>query len=159
MPAGKKKYPHLILTASPEIHPRLTKKGISSLESLELLRQALPENMTLLKPEGLRAGEVWIRVQQKTGVVWIVGDAFLNYARYSNRPIARFLQKMLHAAPHLKISTVIKYLLIKDRKRYKNWLLNQLKEDRPTTLIPLHGEVLKSEQVPLEIETIVQKRL
>jgi len=154
----KEIYPHLILSAAPETHRRLRKKRIST-ESLELFRQALPENMSLLKPEGLRAGEIWIRVQQENGVIWIVGDAFLNYARFSNRPLARFMQKIMRAAPGLKISSVIKYLLIKNRKRYKNWLLNQLKTDQPTTLIPLHGEVLQSPQLPVEIQKIVEKRL
>ena len=91
--------------------------------------------------------------------MWVVCDAFFNYARYSNKIIARILQKCLKAAPGLKMSSIVKYFLIKNRKQYKAWLLKQLDQDRPTTLVMAHGEVLRSSDLPSKIKALVESRL
>ena len=68
----------------------------------------------------------------------------MNYDRVSNQPFARFMQKLLGAAPGLKMSQVVKWFILDDRKAFKAWALKRLAKDQPVTLIPSHGEVLHS---------------
>lgn len=158
-------FPTAKLYASELAIPRLLEKGIKetgtdNIRALEDELPPLPVGYDVLFPPGHREGEIWLRKQdQNLGTTWITCDSFLNYERYSNQPIARFLQKLLDAAPGLKMSQVIKYFIIKDRKSFKNWTLDQLAVDHPTTLIPSHGEVLQSTSLSHDIQTLLKKRL
>ena len=124
-----------------------------------MLKDKLPENITLLEPPAIRYGEVWLRVAGSSGVSWIVCDAFFNYARFSKKPIARGIQKLFKAAPGLKISFLVKTFMIKDRKKYKEWVKEQLDRDRPTTLVPAHGEILRDPELPQKIRDLLDERL
>lgn len=157
--AWKEKYPGITAVASSRAMPRLKKKGVAGLQDLALLKNKLPENVSILEPPGVRFGEVWLRVSGSAGVAWIVCDAFFNYARFSKKPIARMIQKLSKAAPGLKISFLVKRFMIVDKKKYKDWLFEQLDRDRPNTLVPAHGEILRATDLPQKIRDLVQKRL
>jgi len=157
--AWRERYPQLITVAAPGALKRLQKKGHRDIQPLDRLKKELPENISVLEPVGLGYGEVWLRVQREGEVTWIVGDAFFNYARYSKKFKSRLTQKILQAAPGLKMSSVVKYFLIKNRKEYKDWLMTQLDQDRPTTLVPVHGEILRDSDLPTKIRDLVLKRL
>ena len=157
--AWKVKYPHMKAVAAAGAIPRLKKKGCQHVHSLDLFKKVLPDNISLLVPEGLRWGEVWLRCQHPEGITWIVCDSFFNYSRLSNKLRARTLQKLFKAAPGLKISALVKYFLMKDRKIYKHWLFEQLAKDQPTTLVPAHGEILRDPDLPQKIKELVQQRI
>lgn len=159
VPAWRKKYRDLVVVASDDAIPRLKRKGYTSIQRLSLFKEALPENITLLEPEGMRFGEVWLRVASKEGVAWIVCDAFFNHPKFSNKFITRLIQKLMKAAPGLQISNIVKYFLIKNRGLYKKWLRTQLAKDKPSILIPAHGEILRSPDLPEIIEKLIAARL
>jgi hypothetical protein len=157
--AWKEKYPGMTAVASSRAMSRLRKKGVSGLQDLDLLKNKLPDNVSILEPPGIRFGEMWLRVSGSGGVAWIVCDAFFNYARFSKKPIARTIQKLFKAAPGLKISFLVKRFMIVDRKKYKDWLFERLEADRPNTLVPAHGEILRAPDLPQRIRDLVQQRL
>lgn len=164
--AWQEAFPNARLYASDEAIPRLLEKGIKEnglemgIRPLQKEQPPLPEGYDVLFPPGHREGEVWVRKQDpKAGTTWITCDSFLNYERYSNQPIARFMQKLLNAAPGLKLSQVIKFFIIKDRSSFKTWTLDRLAADNPTTLIPSHGEVAQRPTLTAELTTLVSRRL
>ncbi len=113
VPTWQQAFPNAKLYASSAAIPRLCEKGIkengyaNGIRPLQSEQPPLPKGYDIVFPEGHRAGEIWLRKTSDKGNSWITCDSFLNYERYSNQPIARFLQKLLNAAPGLKLSQVI----------------------------------------------------
>ena len=114
----------------------------------------------MLIPPGHRGGDVWLSKQDaEQGAVWLTCDSFMNYSRLSNQPIARTLQKLMKTAPGLKISQVVKYLLITDKRAFKRWALQQLEQDQPQTMIPSHGVVEQSRDLTQRLKSLLQERM
>ncbi len=157
-------FKNTVLYASALAKDKLIEKGAftenDNIQVLEELSPPLPEAYGLLFPPGHRAGDVWLTKQDNSNSsTWITCDSFLNYQRLSNQPVARTLQKVLGAAPGLKISQVVKWFILNDKKAFKNWVLEKLKEDMPTTLIPAHGEIAQDKNLKEKIENMVTSRL
>lgn len=165
-------FPNTTLYASEQAMTPLLDKGVvshrSQLLDARLLEGLLPEGYQVVIPPGHRAGDVWItkdshlsdaeRLEQDP-VFWIICDSFLNYDRLSNQPIARLSQRLLDAAPGLKMSQVVKWFIINDRPQFKRWALNQLQSDKPQLLIPSHGEVKLDRQLPEQLTELIEARL
>lgn len=153
-------YPNAKSVASLQAMSRLHSKlgNRYSLESLNFLRAELPENIQILEPPGWRAGEVWLRVEIEKKIAWIVCDAFFNMPKLSPRFLTRLIQRMAKAAPGLSISRILKWVLIKNRSVYRKWVLNQLERDRPSILVPSHGDIIEDENLPRRIRQLVEKR-
>ncbi len=162
--AWQKAFSNTQLYASRLAIPRLIEKSVIQSEHDILALQSTlppwPQGYSVLFPPGHRAGDVWVRKQESTtACIWITCDSFLNYERLSNQPIARFMQRLLNAAPGLKISQVIKWFILKDKNSFKTWVLHQLKQDKPTMLIPGHGEVNENPKLMADLENLVLQRL
>lgn len=159
VPAWQEKFPNHRIYASQKAIPRLLKKGLSNITPLEQETPVLPENYECLFPLGHRSGDVWLHKKSADNGLWITCDSFLNYERLSKQPIAKSLQKLLGAAPGLKMSQVIKWGLLDSRKDFKSWVLAQLLIDKPSILIPSHGELIVDTQLPEKLKTLVTSRL
>lgn len=159
VPAWLRAFPGAKLYASRKAAARLMKQGFETVRPLEEQALRLPPAYDLLFPPGHRGGDVWVRKRSGTDTLWITCDSFLNYERMSNQWLARFLQRALGAAPGLKLSQVIKWLLLDDRQAFKLWALDQLAQDPPTILIPSHGEVLIDRELTALLQELIQTRL
>jgi len=159
--AWQQAFPNHFLYASKKAIPRLTKKGIiGEVLALEETQPPLPEQYDFLFPPGHRAHDTWLRKRNDDGTsLWITCDSFLNYERLSHQPVAKFMQKILGAAPDLKISQVIKWLVLNNRTSFKAWALSQLEQDRPNMLIPCHGEVRAEDDLSLALKILIESRL
>ena len=148
--------------ALPQVREKLVKEVHRALDivALENRQPPLPEDYSFLFPPGHRGGDVWLRKRKDDEyALWIICDSFLNYERVSNQPVAKMMQKLLGAAPGLKISEVVKWLVYDNRKTFRQWVLNQLAVDRPTTLIPSHGEVAQDTGLYNQLANLVASRL
>jgi len=153
-------FPDAKLYASEKAKKRLRRKGFRNIYSLETELPQLPKGYEVLFPPGHRGGDVWLSKKcEDNNNLWITCDSFLNYERVSKQPIARILQSLLGAAPGLKISQVIKWLLLDRKSAFKTWVLNQLEKDRPTILIPSHGEVESDGALTKRLRDIIESRL
>ena len=162
--AWQEQFENTVLYASKLARSKLIeKKAFSAQQDINILEDTLPplpEGYEVLFPPGHRAGDVWITKQDSlTEKSWITCDSFLNYQRLSNQPVARTLQKLLGAAPGLKMSQVVKWLILNDKKAFKGWALKQLELDNPTTLIPSHGEVTQEAGLQDKIRNMITSRL
>lgn len=85
-----------------------------------------------------------------------VGDAFFNIARTPRTPIG-FLLWLLGISAGLRIGASFRWL-VRDRGAYRRWLLDAIAAQRPTTLIPCHGDVLTDPQLPDRLQRLVERR-
>lgn len=158
IPAWFQLYPEIKIVASSRAIPRLKKLGYESIYSTDILPRELPENIELLEPAGSRAGEVWLRVRMEEEITWIVCDAFFNMPKLSPRFLTRLIQRAMKAAPGLSISRVVKWILIKNRSLYREWVLEQLEKDQPSILIPAHGEIIRDKELPIKLKRLIEIR-
>jgi len=158
--AWLEQFPDTKLYASKKAKKRLEGKGFKSILMLEHEQPEFPKNYEVLIPPGHRGGDVWITKQgSDNDSLWITCDSFLNYERVSKQPVARTLQSLLGAAPGLKISQVIKWILLDRKATFKTWVLNQLQKDKPTILIPSHGEVENDPKLAKKLRVLIESRL
>ncbi len=157
-------FPNTQLYASAAAVPILIEKGVAKesgeINCLEEKQPPFPADYSCIFPPGHRAGDVWLKKQDTPEMsTWITCDSFLNYERMSNQPMARFMQRLLSAAPGFKISQVVKWFIMTDRKGFKAWVLQRLQEDNPTTLIPSHGEISQRDDLTEKLTSLIQNRL
>ncbi len=157
--AWREAFPKAALYASEKAIPRLAKKGITHIRAAERCPVPLSAGYQVVVPPGHRGGDLWITKSTGEQRVWITCDSFQSYERYSNQPIARMMQKLMDTAPGLKMSQVVKWLLLDDRTAFKTWALRQVQADRPNVLIPSHGEVLSGDSLSKDLQALLDGRL
>ena len=146
------------VVASDRAYQRIKRKTKLSVEDPRLLEAHLPSHVSLLQPPDLRNGEVWLSVRDTNRCAWIVCDGFLNLPHLPGNAMGLAL-RLLRMGPGLSISATFKFLLMKDRRAYRDWLLAKIAADRPTLLIPSHGELIDDDQLPDQLERLVRQRL
>ncbi|KZX75568.1 hypothetical protein A3715_14340 [Oleiphilus sp. HI0009] len=153
------RFPKAKLYASEQAKPLLEGKGVRNINVISDGDSLFDSDCQWFAPPGHRGGDLWLSVREQGKVCWVTCDSFLNYPRMSNQPIARFTQKIMGAAPGLKLSRVIKYLLLTNRKSFKKWCLDMIHQERPVALLPSHGDPMLSTELADELERLVLSRL
>jgi len=149
-------HPGAAVVASPTAAPRVRRRCGHEVADVAELRAALPAPVSVLLPPGTRAGELWFSIASPTGRVWTVGDAFFNIARTPRTPMGLLL-RLLGISAGLRIGDSFRWL-VRDRPGYKKWLIDTIAAERPTTLVPCHGEILTDARLPERLHQIVERR-
>jgi hypothetical protein len=155
----KARYPNAQLFASKKAIKRLSKNGVSGVSELQRGIPNMAGRVFWAIPPGHRGGDAWLCMPAGGGWLWVTCDSFLHYPRMSNQPVARFIQRLMGAAPGLKLSRVIKYLLMSDRTAFKRWCTKFIAEHPPVILLPSHGEPLINDQLPEQLQALIDERL
>lgn len=145
------------VVASTRASGRIHKKTGLKVHDLNALRERLPAHIALLELPPIRNGEVWLSVRSAGHCAWIVCDGFLNLQRVPSGAFGALL-KMLRMGPGLSISATFKWMM-KDRAAYRAWLLAQIERDKPTMLIPSHGQIINDPNLPARLRELVHERL
>jgi hypothetical protein len=148
--------PAVRLCASTTAAPRLQKRIKKPFADVRTLQDELPNGFAFLIPPGTRAGEAWLSAPGTRGRAWIVGDAFFNISR-TPRSLMGLLLKMLGICPGLRVGTSFRWL-VRDRAGYRTWLLDKIASERPTTLVPCHGDVLFDDCLADRLDELVRRR-
>lgn len=156
--AWQEAFPQARVFASRKAIPHLRKQGIDRVVAVEEQAPPLPPAYQVQIPPGHRGGDLWLCRGGDDGV-WITCDSFLNYQRLSNQPLARTLQRVLGAAPGLRMSQVVKWFILDDRKAFQSWVLELLTSQPPHLLIPSHGECEHDDALPQRLRALVSQRL
>jgi hypothetical protein len=152
------RYPKARAFASDIGRPRIEKKTGLALSPLREVSHELPSHVTVLQPEGNKAGEVWLRVECREGIAWVVCDAFFNIAQLAGG-ISSLPFRLSGTAPGLRIGGTLPLLHLSDKHAYKDWVLKQLQVDRPNVLVPSHGDVARGTDLSERLTRLVQERL
>ncbi|WP_298963588.1 hypothetical protein [uncultured Roseibium sp.] len=132
-------YPHAKPVCSENARPRLEKITGTPFGSLSALAEALPDHITLLEPDGLKTGEVWLRVKGDGGVAWVVTDAFCGVSdKNTPEPALGFLK------------TFPKYGLA-DKEMFSAWVQECLEHETPNMIIPCHGGIARGTDLKADI--------
>lgn len=156
--AWRHAFPQAIAIASPDAQPRLAKRGHTDLGGLDALEELIPAHVAVLEPEGTKVGEVWLSVRTPSGVAWLVGDAFFNM-KSARRFRTRVFQRLVKSAPGLAMSQLMKWGGLRDRKAFKAWVLSRLDRDAPNRFVPLHGDLLESDDFAAQLRELLERRL
>lgn len=158
--AWKARYPNAQLFASKKAIKRLKKQGVQGVSEIQRGIPTMTGRGFWAIPPGHRGGDVWLCVPlDGKGWLWVTCDSFLHYPRLSNQPMARFIQRVMGAAPGLKLSRVIKYLLLSDRRAFKAWCTKFIADYPPSMLLPSHGDLLTDKDLPLRLQALIDQRL
>ncbi|MEM7017094.1 MAG: hypothetical protein AAF512_07095 [Pseudomonadota bacterium] len=133
------------LCAPERAHARLNKVTGLDFEGLGTLGSALPEHLSILEPEGLKNGEIWIKSALQKRISWFVVDA-LSGEKMSAKKDRGEDVVMMKTFPNFGID---------DAKIYSAWVLRQLAKDKPALVVPCHGAIIANDQLSGSIEEIL----
>ncbi len=136
-------FPDAKLVSSQAARPRLEKITGHGFGDLSQLRQVLPDSVSLVEPEGLKTGEVWMLVRVECELVWVVTDAFCGLQEKGD---ARARTGFLKTFPTYGLQ---------DKKRFSDWMHGWLEEDVPTVIVPCHGEIVRGAEIAGEIRALL----
>lgn len=138
-------FPDAELAAPEAAIPRLEKVTGHAFDGLAGVAAALPGSITILHPEGLKTGEIWLRVEEAGSVTWIVVDAFCTTKGNAGAPVAE-IPELLGTFPMFGVA---------DAGIYRTWVGKQIEADRPGMIIPCHGAVIRSGALPGSLRALM----
>lgn len=143
----KKAFPKAKFCAPEPARARIEKVSGVKLTSMEDVVAQLPKYLTVLEPDGLKTGEVWIKSALKKRVSWFVVDAFSGEKMTAKKDCGR-------AAALLKTFPTYG---IQDKGLYATWLKRQLAKDKPTLLVPCHGTIIANDKLSADMTKLVSQ--
>ena len=145
--------------AQPAAIEHLTAKtGLAFESTNQGLRKVLPDFAQLLGTQGLRTGEIWLRVQTRRGPTWVVGDSIVNLTSLPGGIRGVWLRVTGHS-PGLSFASNLKLKQLDDIGVFRSFVLQRLREDRPRVLVPSVGDVLHTSDLPQRIRALVDDKL
>lgn len=127
------------LVCSEFAKPRLEKIASKEFSGLFVLADQLPDGATLVEPEGLKTGEVWLCVRSGDRLAWIVTDAFCGFeASGGDQATVGFLK------------TFPKYG-VQDPVVFAAWVRKRLEVETPDLILPSHGEPVRGAALKQDI--------
>ncbi len=137
-------FPEAKLCCSVKAKPRLEKITGLTFDTLGDLARDLPDSLQILEPDGLKTGEIWIRVTERDQLAWILTDAFAG---------PKGKQDDMSDKPEL-LGTFPKFG-VADKEIYSRWVNETLSREAPTLIIPCHGTMISD----LNLEKALRAKL
>jgi hypothetical protein len=150
------RFPQAIPVASRAAQPRLHRQTGRTFEELAALEAALPAGAAVVEPAGTRNGEAWLVWPFEGGVAWVVGDGLFHLAEVP-WTFAGLGVRALGVGPGLRVGATFRCVGLNDRRAYGRWVLDRLERDRPTMLVPAHGEVLRGTDLVERVAGVVRR--
>lgn len=147
--AWQERFPEARVVCAEGARSRVAKNTKTSLQPINLLSQALQDNVQvhLLELPSFRFGELWLVIKSEGHCAWVVCDFFFNLKKPPKQLLPRLMLTLLGNIPGLKVSRVVRWVLIQSNKTFRQWYLQRLNTDRPDTLVVNHGAVLQEENL------------
>ncbi len=140
-------FPDAELVAPEAATPRLEKVTGHTFHGLGRLSATLPATMTLLHPEGLKTGEAWLRVEAEGSVTWVVVDAFCTTKGNAKVAVTE-TPELLGTFPKFGVA---------DAGVYRRWVEERIAADKPDTVIPCHGAIIRSGELHASLRALIAK--
>jgi hypothetical protein len=137
-------FPRASLCASPKAVPRLEKVTGLAFADLADLTARLPPHLSLVEPDGLRTGEVWLRAKTSSLTAWFVVDAIAGASMANGN--SRF--------DHPTLLRTFPRFGVRDKKAYVDWFARQLAVDQPQLVVPCHGGIIASSDLPQKLKKL-----
>jgi hypothetical protein len=156
--AWQKELGPIPVLASAQAHARLGKRGYAPLHEPREIESLLPPEASFLLPAETRTGEIWLRLAIDGRTTWVVGDAFF-HVLHAPRNLAGLFLRFSGTVPGLRIGGTFKFGHLRDRRAYREWLLQRIEADPPAVLVPAHGEIASAPDLARSMVALIQERL
>ena len=138
-------FPDASLVCSSAAEQRLWKVTDLDFEPLDALLTQLADGHEFLEPEGLKTGEIWVRIDGPE-TAWIVTDALSSKLRALG----------VYAETAILLGTFPRYG-VGDADRFKRWTLSQLERSAPTCLLPCHGSPVRADDLGDQLAALLSE--
>ncbi|WP_282610700.1 hypothetical protein [Pelagibius sp. Alg239-R121] len=126
--------------------PRLRKVTELPVESLEAIENLLGDEASFITPEGLKTGEVWLRIKGAKKTSWLVVDAFCG-PQFRIDAMTSSEPEVLKPFPTYGTG---------NKPLYAAWATAQIRDDKPEILIPCHGTIVRAQDLPAKLEKLIE---
>lgn len=151
----KTRYPALQCVASEAAIPRLQKVTNERFASFTQINALLPSGVSVIEPEGLKGGELWMTVRsQDKGPILVVCDAYFNMP-YVKKSIFGGILWLTGGAPGLRVSRVFRIIGMQKREAYRQWASRLFATFPPNILIPSHGAICRRNNLAAELLALI----
>lgn len=141
------------LEAFPDASPCASEAAIPRLEtiiglapaSLDALTPLLGDGLAILQPDGLKTGEIWVRVEADGDVTWFVVDAFSGTGKSGNNTLVTE-PGLLKTFPNFGVA---------NKSTYRSWVEDRIKTDSPKCIVPCHGAIMQAPDLPDKLLTLM----
>ncbi|MEM9229371.1 MAG: hypothetical protein AAGB10_07150 [Pseudomonadota bacterium] len=116
----------------------MTFAGLGPLDAL------LPEGCSIVRPDGLKTGEVWLVVKKAQERMWVVCDSFKGPKG-----------KLGHVGQTVEMLGTFSTYGIKDKVAYAAWLRDRSAADEPSMIIPCHGSMVRSAHLATDVVSLL----
>jgi hypothetical protein len=125
---------------------RLAKKSATiPYEPLDALESRLPDRFEFLRPEGLKATDLMVRVTSGGGTVWYTGDLISNVQKGDVPWAVGVVFSLLGGGAGYRYNGVPALVFMKDRKTWARSVRSAMEKSPPTAILPAHGSALKDD--------------
>ncbi|MBX3203945.1 MAG: hypothetical protein KF764_02690 [Labilithrix sp.] len=143
--AWRERFPDAVSYAPRETVAALAKRAPSiSFRPLDEL--ALPEDVHYATPPGFKSGECFFSVRARKGPIWFAGDLFANLPRTPPAPVG-WLFSLSGSAPGFRLFKLAAWLMVRDKRAVKEWMLERLASEPPAVVVPGHGPAFEAEDL------------
>jgi hypothetical protein len=154
----RERYPRAKVVAGTTALTRLRAKGRLDVEHVDAARAELSPGTSFLECAGTRAGETLLSVDDAGTRTWIACDAFFNVATPVDGALGVLL-RALKTTPGLCLGQTFLWLALRDRRAYREWILEALAREKPTRLYVSHGEVAEGGDLAERLAALVRARV
>lgn len=135
--AWRDAFPNAVSYAPRAALPRLAKRA-SDIPFRPLSELTLPAHVHCAELPGFKGGETFFSIRTGRGAVWFTGDLLTNIQRTPGPPV-RWLFTWTDSAPGFRLFRPGVWLLVRDKKAVRAWMLDRLASDPPSVVVPAHG--------------------
>lgn len=128
---------------------RLVRQTGMSFSPLATIEVQLLTGFAFHVTQGARAGEAWLRFPHADGIGWAVCDAFGAKAAPDEPRVSEPLIRGSFAMMCLPKGA-------ERRQDYVAWAQARIKADRPTRLLPCHGAMVASPDLPAALDRLLE---
>lgn len=150
LPKAMALYPEATFYFDPRIEARIKKvcPGLKGWSPLSTLQERLPTSMEIFVPPHLKRPDTILRVRLEHGYLWYVNDLMTNFPAFPRNPWQRLLTKALQFKVGLAVNILGgRIALVKDRKAFSDWFVQELLAHPPVVWVPGHGPVIREQAV------------
>ncbi|HEX3594302.1 MAG TPA: hypothetical protein VHU80_04350 [Polyangiaceae bacterium] len=160
IPEWSRRYPEAKLYASSSAARRIAKKypDARAFQSLSDLATVLPSDVVVLEPPGMRIPDVMARVATPSGWLWSMNDTVMNIPQL---PAGFFgkVMKWTDSGPGFKVARFFTMMALKEKRRFKEWWLEELGKAPPSKVTTGHGAPVLDSSVAAKLPDMVKNAL
>lgn len=133
--------------------------ALPALAPLTKLAALLPEGVTADDVGGMKKADLLLVVKRTDGTTWLTNEVLTNNPQWPPSFVFKMMFKLFGSGPGLNVNTLSLKLLGGAKADVRRHLEAKLKTDRPTRLVPCHGDVLYDPDLGDRLAELLERRL